>query len=150
MNPDHDGQLACRFGVRERIHIQIETIFAWSGIEKEIIAPNLPLRATMRELRCVAHILPRGGRRGRLPAKIAHRRRSVGQPEKGLDLPIVGGFAMHLALPGFDGQGAGVNGGGESEQTSTQNERAGHTHPNLHRKTLQKNKIVERHKRVSG
>ena len=46
---------------------------------------------------------------GRLPAQIAHRRRRVGQPQKGLDLAVVDGLAVDLALLGLHRQRIGMD-----------------------------------------
>ncbi len=66
------------------------------------------LSAVGAEFGGVALALPLGRRLGRLPAQIAHRRRCVRQAEKCLDLAVVDGFAVSLALLGLDRQGVGM------------------------------------------
>src|SRR4051794_6025088 len=92
MNPEHHRQVARLLRRDGRIDVQVQAILIRTGVEKQIVLPDMPLLATGAELCRIAHALPRRGRLRSLPAQFANGRRRVGQTKKGISIPL----SIHL------------------------------------------------------
>src|SRR5881227_2639349 len=101
MNPEHHRQLARLLRRSGRIDVQVQAILIRTGVEKQIVLPNMALLATRAELRRIAHSLPCHRPLRRLPAQFANGRRGVGQTKKSHLRTTLDPLACRLTLRGL-------------------------------------------------
>src|SRR5450631_3649387 len=104
MYPEHDRKLAAGFRRGGRIDVEIQAVFAGSGVLEDHVVKDASLSA-MRAVVCrVAGGLPLHGRCRRLPSQISDGWRGVGQSKKRIYFSIVDGLALYLAFGCFHRQ----------------------------------------------
>jgi hypothetical protein len=104
--------------------IQIETVFARTGIVKDHVVEHARLHAAGAVIGGIAHASPRCGRLGRFPAEKANGRSGVGNAFEGADFAVGTDDAFENSAGGtlLNGTQLGAGRGGEEQNAGQEKE----------------------------